>query len=63
MNQPFRTITNKFDSICRRCGDMIPAGQKVRWGKGKGVYHFADVCSGADPERVSAAFAAYNGNS
>jgi hypothetical protein len=41
----FRTITNKYTSICRRCGETVPAGQSVRWAKGKGVYHLSNECA------------------
>jgi len=40
----FKTITSKFDSKCRRCGEAVYAGEKVRWAKGRGVYHFSNVC-------------------
>jgi hypothetical protein len=40
----FRTVSVKYPSICRRCGDEIPIGEKVRWAKGRGIYHFASVC-------------------
>lgn len=53
----FRTITNRFDSICRRCGEPVPAGAKVRWAKGRGIYHLTAVCPGANPAKVEEAFA------
>lgn len=40
----FKTITNKFESVCKRCGETVPAGTKVRWAKNRGIWHFANEC-------------------
>src|SRR6266576_4053041 len=36
-----KRIRNRFSKPCRRCKQMIPAGQEVFWRKGYGIYHLA----------------------
>jgi hypothetical protein len=67
----YRTITARYNGACRRCGDPIAAGTKMRYG-GRGLtYHLKADCGGAgaglagdawmdrgygDPVRVSTAY-------
>jgi hypothetical protein len=44
----FRTITSRFDTTCRRCDGSIAAGTRIRWARGRGSWHLAADCGGAD---------------
>ena len=36
-----RTITAKFDSKCKECGDTVFKGEPVQWTKGEGTKHLS----------------------
>lgn len=40
----FSTITTKFPGRCKRCGDAIPVGTRVRFGGVGRLYHFKADC-------------------
>lgn len=33
-----KLITLKYDGVCRKCGEEIPAGSKAHWARGAGVW-------------------------
>lgn len=40
----FSTILAKYPGTCRRCGDPITPGERIRWaGRGR-TYHMAAAC-------------------
>lgn len=44
----FRTIVARYDGTCRRCGDSIVAGSRIRYG-GRGLtYHLKADCEAGD---------------
>lgn len=49
----FRTITTRFPATCKRCGEAVEVGSKVRWAKRAGTYHLAAECSGSSSETSS----------
>lgn len=56
MSIQFKTITNKYPTKCRRCKEDIHAGERVRWAKGRGVWHFANECERILEEAIDEAF-------
>lgn len=42
----FKTITARFPGTCKRCGDPIEVGSKIRWAKRAGSYHLVADCPG-----------------
>jgi hypothetical protein len=40
-------ITARYNGVCRRCGENVPAGSTVNWVRGQGVSHL-DCAESAD---------------
>jgi len=56
----FKTITTRFPATCRRCGQSIPTGTKVRWAKNAGTYHLSKNCPSTQAAPVCSAPSRYS---
>lgn len=41
-----KTFTN--DCVCKRCGEMIPAGTPLHWIRGQGTWHKDNPCQASE---------------
>jgi hypothetical protein len=49
----FRTITAKYEGVCKRCTKaglegVIEVGETIRWAPGAGSYHLATSCPASE---------------
>lgn len=51
-----RTIVTRFGGKCIKCGDVIPAGEKVHWTPGSIRHVDEDGCSAVQDARAQDGF-------
>jgi hypothetical protein len=57
----FRTITARFPGTCRRCGQAIDVGERIRYGGRGRTYHLKADCAIAGEVAADRVFKATNG--
>lgn len=50
----FKTIVARKEGVCKRCGQPVNVGERIRWAAGRGSYHLASECVASQPGEVIA---------